>query len=52
MVSALLDDNYATGWKLLDQNAKEVAKTKFHTEELKDTVWSHTIKTIDDIMKQ
>ncbi|KAE9021915.1 hypothetical protein PR003_g3640 [Phytophthora rubi] len=52
MVSALLNDNYATGWKLLDQNAKEIVKTKFHTEELKNTVWTHTLKTIEDIMKQ
>ncbi|GMF33761.1 unnamed protein product [Phytophthora lilii] len=52
MVSALLNDDYATGWKLLDQNAREVSKTKFHTEELKNTVWEHTLKTIDDIMKQ
>lgn len=52
MVSAFLNDDYATGWKLLDQNAKEVSKTKYHTEELKDTVWKHTLKTIDDIVKE
>ncbi|POM74189.1 NAD(P)-binding domain containing hypothetical protein [Phytophthora palmivora] len=51
MVSALLNDDYSTGWKLLDQNAKEVTKTKHHTEEAKDAVWTHTLKTISDIMK-
>ncbi|OWY96802.1 NAD(P)-binding domain-containing hypothetical protein [Phytophthora megakarya] len=51
MVSALLNDDYANGWKLLDQNAKEVTKTKYHTDEAMDAVWNHTLKTIDDIMK-
>ncbi|KAG6572499.1 putative oxidoreductase C19A8.06 [Phytophthora cinnamomi] len=52
MVSALLNDDYASGWKLLDQDAKEVASTKFHTEELKIAVWEHTTQTIHDVMKQ
>jgi len=52
MVSALLNDDYAAGWKLLDQNAKEVSTTKYHTNELKGTVWKHTVETIDEIMKQ
>ncbi|KAG6572532.1 putative oxidoreductase C19A8.06 [Phytophthora cinnamomi] len=52
MVSALLNDNYATGWKLLDHNANELAKTQYQTEALKDAVWKHTLKTIDDILQQ
>ncbi|KAF1784734.1 NAD(P)-binding domain [Phytophthora cactorum] len=51
MVSALLNDDYATGWRLLDYNGKEASTTKYHTEEAKDAVWKHTVKTIDDIMK-
>ncbi|KAG2849299.1 hypothetical protein PC116_g556 [Phytophthora cactorum] len=52
MVSALLNDDYATGWRLLDYNGKEASTTKYHTEEAKDAVWKHTVKTIDDIMKE
>uniref|UniRef100_H3GMM6 Oxidoreductase n=1 Tax=Phytophthora ramorum TaxID=164328 RepID=H3GMM6_PHYRM len=52
MVSALLNDDYAKGWKLLNQNAVVVSKTKYHTEELKDTVWKHTLQTIEDVMRQ
>ncbi|GMF35896.1 unnamed protein product [Phytophthora fragariaefolia] len=52
MVSALLNDDYASGWKLLGQNAQEVTKTKFHTEENKNAVWNHTLKTINDITNQ
>uniref|UniRef100_H3GMP3 Uncharacterized protein n=1 Tax=Phytophthora ramorum TaxID=164328 RepID=H3GMP3_PHYRM len=52
MVSALLNDDYAKGWKLLNQNAVVMSKTKYHTEELKDIVWKHTLQTIEDVMKQ
>ncbi|RLN96050.1 hypothetical protein BBJ28_00007871 [Nothophytophthora sp. Chile5] len=52
MVSALTKDEFATGWTLLDQNAKAIDKTKYHTDELKDVVWKHTLQTIEHVMKQ
>ncbi|KAI9995892.1 hypothetical protein PInf_012960 [Phytophthora infestans] len=52
MVSALLNDDYATGWRLLDYNGKVAFTTKYHTEEAKNVVWKHTVNIIDDIMKQ
>ncbi|RLN88688.1 hypothetical protein BBJ28_00008493 [Nothophytophthora sp. Chile5] len=52
MVSALTKDEFATGWHLVGPNAKEVAKTKYQTDDLKDVVWKHTLQTIDDVMKQ
>ncbi|ETI50666.1 hypothetical protein F442_05857 [Phytophthora nicotianae P10297] len=52
MVSALLNDDYVTGWRLLDYNGKVASTTKYHTEEAKEVVWKHTVKTIEDIMKQ
>ncbi|RLN92378.1 hypothetical protein BBJ28_00023202, partial [Nothophytophthora sp. Chile5] len=38
MVMALTADEFAGGWKLLDKRAKELPKTTFHTDELKDAV--------------
>ncbi|RLN50988.1 hypothetical protein BBJ29_009219 [Phytophthora kernoviae] len=52
MVSGLLNGDYATGWYLLNRNAEVVSKTQYHTEELKDIVWKHTLKTTNDIIKQ
>ncbi|KAL3669810.1 hypothetical protein V7S43_005187 [Phytophthora oleae] len=52
MVSALLNDEFESGWKLLDQNGREMSTTKYHTKEAKDAVWEHTLQTIDAIMKQ
>ncbi|RLN32206.1 hypothetical protein BBJ28_00005189 [Nothophytophthora sp. Chile5] len=52
MTLALTKDEFATGWKLLNERAEEVPKTKFHTDELKDLVWDHTIQTIDDALKK
>ncbi|RLN88692.1 hypothetical protein BBJ28_00008502 [Nothophytophthora sp. Chile5] len=52
MTLALTKDEFAVGWKLLDERAEEVPKTKFHTDELKDLVWDYTIQTIDDALKK
>ncbi|RLN62127.1 hypothetical protein BBJ28_00017714 [Nothophytophthora sp. Chile5] len=52
MMVALAADGFAGGWKLLDKRAKELPKTKFHTGELKDAVWEHTLQTIDGVLKQ
>ncbi|KAF4316536.1 hypothetical protein BBO99_00006862 [Phytophthora kernoviae] len=51
IVSGLFNGDYATGWYLLSRNAKVVSKTQYHTEELKDIVWKHTLKTTNDIIK-
>ncbi|RLN32217.1 hypothetical protein BBJ28_00005191 [Nothophytophthora sp. Chile5] len=52
ILKTLTAEEYAVGWKLLDKRAEEVPKTKFHTEELKDAVWEHTLQTIDNVLKQ
>ncbi|KAG6604509.1 putative oxidoreductase C19A8.06 [Phytophthora cinnamomi] len=52
LLQAFTKDEYTSGWKLLNKRAEEVPKTKFHTDELKDIVWNHTLQTIDDVLKQ
>ncbi|KAG2523371.1 hypothetical protein JM18_005023 [Phytophthora kernoviae] len=52
LMQSLTKSEYASGWKLLNKRAEELPKTKFHTDELKDVVWDHTLQTIDDVLKQ
>ncbi|KAG1691574.1 hypothetical protein DVH05_026869 [Phytophthora capsici] len=52
MVSALLNDEFEIGWKLLDQNGREMSTTKYHTKEAMNAVWEHTLQVIDEIVKQ
>ncbi|POM75198.1 NAD(P)-binding domain containing hypothetical protein [Phytophthora palmivora] len=52
LMQAFTKEEYVCGWKLLNKRAEEVQKTKFHTDELKDIVWEHTLQTIDDVLHQ
>ncbi|POM78057.1 Hypothetical protein PHPALM_4462 [Phytophthora palmivora] len=52
LMQAFTKEEYVCGWKLLNKRAEEVQKTKFHTDELKDIVWEHTLQTIDDVLQQ
>ncbi|OWY91644.1 hypothetical protein PHMEG_00039690 [Phytophthora megakarya] len=52
LMQAFTKEEYTSGWKLLNKRAEEVPKTKFHTDELKEIVWKHTLQIIDDVLKQ
>ncbi|EGZ13555.1 hypothetical protein PHYSODRAFT_335312 [Phytophthora sojae] len=45
-------DEFTTGWHLINQDAQEMPKTIYHTDELKDVVWKHALETIDGVMTQ
>ncbi|OWY91858.1 hypothetical protein PHMEG_00039387 [Phytophthora megakarya] len=51
LMQAFTKEEYSYGWKLLNKRAEEVPKTKFHTDELKEIVWKHTLQIIDDVLK-
>ncbi|KUF91416.1 Trafficking protein particle complex subunit 8 [Phytophthora nicotianae] len=52
LVATLTKPEFAAGWKLLGERGEPLAKTKYHTDKLKNIVWEHTLKTIDSVMKQ
>ncbi|EEY53100.1 uncharacterized protein PITG_06723 [Phytophthora infestans T30-4] len=51
LVATLTKPEFATGWKLLGERGEPLSKTKYHTDKLKNTVWDHTLKTIETVMK-
>jgi hypothetical protein len=52
MTSALTNEAYSSGWRLLSRDAEVIQPTKFQTEELKDIVWSHSVGMIDRVLQQ
>ncbi|KAG1692315.1 hypothetical protein DVH05_025485 [Phytophthora capsici] len=52
LVATLTKPEFAVGWKLLGERGDPLPKTKYHTDNLKIIVWKHTLKTIDNVMKQ
>ncbi|GMF14742.1 unnamed protein product [Phytophthora lilii] len=52
LMQAFTKEEYSSGWKLLNKRAEEVPNTKFHTEDLKEVVWKHTLQIIEAVLKQ
>lgn len=52
MTSALTNEAYSSGWRLLSKDAEVIQPTKFQTEELKEIVWHHSVEMVDRVMQQ
>ncbi|RLN96048.1 hypothetical protein BBJ28_00007873 [Nothophytophthora sp. Chile5] len=51
LIATLTKPEFATGWRLLGERGEVLPKTKYHTDDLKNVVWEHTLHTIDQVME-
>ncbi|RLN45170.1 hypothetical protein BBJ28_00024825 [Nothophytophthora sp. Chile5] len=49
--ATLTKPEFATGWRLLGERGEVLPKTRYHTDDLKNVVWEHTLHTIDHVME-
>ncbi|KAL3666593.1 hypothetical protein V7S43_008220 [Phytophthora oleae] len=52
MVSALTNDEFSSGWHLVNKDGNPIQPTKFQTEEMKETVWKHSVSMIEQVLQQ